>query len=56
MDDAEVALDAFVRYGKVGAIPPLTLGDCFAYAAAWNWQFPLLFKGEDFSKTDARSA
>ena len=35
MDDAEVALDAFVRYGKGRGHPAqLTLGDCFAYAAA----------------------
>lgn len=57
MDDAETALDAFARYGTGQGHPArLNLGDCFAYAAAKNQQLPLLFKGEDFSKTDARCA
>jgi ribonuclease VapC len=30
----------------------LNLGDCFAYARAKNAQATLLFKGEDFDKTD----
>ena len=55
--DAEKALDAFSRYGKGRGHPAqLNLGDCFAYAAASNHRRPLLFKGDDFSKTDIRSA
>lgn len=30
----------------------LNFGDCFAYAPARATREPLLFKGDDFSKTD----
>ncbi|HEX5326814.1 MAG TPA: type II toxin-antitoxin system VapC family toxin [Acetobacteraceae bacterium] len=54
---AATALDAFSRYGKGRGHPAqLNLGDCFAYAAARNYRMLLLFKGEDFDKTDIRSA
>ncbi len=54
--EAETALDAAARYGKGRGHPAqLNLGDCFAYAAARNLQVPLLFKGEDFDKTDIPS-
>ena len=47
------ALAAFSRYGKGRGHPAqLNLGDCFAYARAKNAQATLLFKGEDFDKTD----
>jgi ribonuclease VapC len=55
--EAETALDAFGRYGKGRAHPAqLNLGDCFAYAVAKNYRTSLLFKGEDFSKTDIQVA
>jgi ribonuclease VapC len=55
--EAETALAAFSRYGKGRGHPAqLNLGDCFAYAVAKNYRTSLLFKGEDFSKTDIRSA
>ena len=55
--EAETALEAFARYGKGRGHPAqLNMGDCFAYAAAKNYHAALLFKGEDFSKTDARLA
>jgi ribonuclease VapC len=51
--EAETALDAFARYGKGGGHPAqLNLGDCFAYAVAKNHRTALLFKGDDFNKTD----
>ncbi len=51
--DAATALDAFSRYGKGRGHPAqLNLGDCFAYAMAKNHRMPLLYKGEDFDKTD----
>jgi ribonuclease VapC len=57
MAEAETALTAFSRYGKGRSHPAqLNLGDCFAYAAAKNHGRSLLFKGEDFSKTDIHSA
>jgi ribonuclease VapC len=51
--EAETALAAFSRYGKGRGHPAqLNLGDCFAYAMAKNHGTALLFKGEDFDKTD----
>jgi ribonuclease VapC len=55
--EAETALAAFSRYGTGRGHPAqLNLGDCFAYAVAKNHRTSLLFKGEDFDKTDIRSA
>jgi ribonuclease VapC len=51
--EADVALDAFERYGKGRGHPAqLNLGDCFAYAVAKTHDTSILFKGDDFSKTD----
>lgn len=46
------AVDAFRRYGKGRHPAALNLGDCCAYGLARALNAPLLFKGEDFSKTD----
>ena len=55
--EADAALAAFARYGKGRGHPAqLNLGDCFAYAVAKNYRTPVLFKGEDFKKTDIQSA
>ena len=55
--ETETALGAFSRYGKGRGHPAqLNLADCFAYAAAKSYRTPLLFTGEDFDKTDIRSA
>ncbi len=55
--EADTALAAFSRYGKGRGHPAqLNLGDCFAYAVAKYYRTSLLFKGEDFNKTDIRSA
>lgn len=55
--EAETALEAFARYGKGRGHPAqLNMGDCFAYATAKNHRASLLFKGEDFNKTDIRPA
>jgi ribonuclease VapC len=43
---------AFRRYGKGRHPARLNFGDCFAYALAKATGEPLLFKGDDFSKTD----
>jgi ribonuclease VapC len=54
--EAETALAAFSRYGKGRGHPAqLNMGDCFAYAVAKNHRTALLFKGEDFYKTDIAS-
>ncbi len=47
---------AFTRYGKGRHPAALNFGDCFAYALARSRDEPLLFKGQDFSKTDISSA
>ena len=55
--DGATALTAFSRFGKGRGHPAqLNMGDCFAYAVAMNHQVALLFKGDDFSLTDANSA
>ena len=55
--EAHTALAEFSRYGKGRGHPAqLNLGDCFAYAMAKNARTALLFKGEDFDKTDIRRA
>jgi ribonuclease VapC len=47
---AEIALAAFTEYQ--GRPTRLNMGDCFAYALARTKDAPLLFKGNDFVKTD----
>ena len=55
--EADGALEAFARYGMGRGHPAqLNMGDCFAYATAKNYRASLLFKGEDFTKTDIRPA
>jgi ribonuclease VapC len=53
---AEVARRAWRRFGKGRHPASLNYGDCFSYALAIVRAEPLLFKGEDFSKTDVRPA
>ena len=54
---AHDALEAHSRYGKGTQHPAqLNLGDCFAYAQAKSAGAALLFKGDDFSKTDVEAA
>lgn len=53
---AESAIEAFLRYGKGRHPAKLNFGDCFSYALANCLNAPLLFKGNDFSQTDIRSA
>jgi ribonuclease VapC len=48
----ELAREAYVRYGKGKNAAGLNYGDCFSYALAKATALPLLFKGQDFSKTD----
>ena len=50
--DAEQADVAWRRYGKGHHAAALNYGDCFSYALAVTRSEPLLFKGEDFAKTD----
>ncbi len=53
---AELAQDAFLNYGKGRHAARLNIGDCFSYAAAKALNAPLLYVGDDFGKTDIRTA
>jgi ribonuclease VapC len=50
--EAEAAIVAFDRYGKGRHPAALNMGDCFAYACAKTLKAPLLYKGDDFARTD----
>lgn len=45
---------AYRRYGKGRHAAGLNYGDVFAYALARTTGEPLLFKGDDFARTDVR--
>jgi ribonuclease VapC len=53
---AEIARQAYRDFGKGRHKAGLNLGDCFAYALAKEVDEPLLFKGNDFSRTDIEAA
>jgi ribonuclease VapC len=52
LEQGKVARDAFSRFGKGRHTAALNFGDCFSYALARVLGEPLLFKGEDFARTD----
>ena len=54
-DLADLALDAFARFGKGRHPAGLNMGDCASYALAASRRLPLLYKGSDFSRTDITS-
>jgi ribonuclease VapC len=50
---ADVASKAFAVFGRASGHPAkLNFGDCMAYAVAAELHAPLLFKGDDFGRTD----
>ena len=51
-DHARLACEAFRQYGKGRHPARLNFGDCCSYALAKASGHALLFKGEDFTKTD----
>ena len=53
---AELARVAYRRFGRGNHPARLNYGDCFAYALARETGEPLLFKGDDFSRTDIAAA
>lgn len=54
---AHIARTAYRRFGRGSGHPArLNFGDCFAYALAIESGEPLLFKGQDFARTDVVSA
>lgn len=57
VQQGELARGAYRDFGKGSGHPAaLNFGDCFAYALARALNEPLLFKGDDFGRTDVASA
>jgi|SRR5665213_969567 len=53
---AQIAREAYRRYGRGYHRAGLNIGDCFAYALSKHSGEPLLFKGNDFAQTDITAA
>jgi ribonuclease VapC len=56
VEQAHLARQAFHDFGKGRHAAGLNFGDCFAYALSKFTGEALLFKGEDFKRTDILSA
>ncbi|MGA2881311.1 MAG: type II toxin-antitoxin system VapC family toxin [Bryobacteraceae bacterium] len=56
VEQAHIARQAFHDFGKGRHPAGLNFGDCFAYALTKITGEPLLFKGDDFRKTDVAGA
>ena len=52
MASARHVAKAYDEWGKGVHPAALNFGDCFAYAVAKEQRCPLLYVGDDFSKTD----
>ena len=53
---AQIAMAAYRKFGRGSGHPArLNFGDCFTYALTKESGEPLLYKGEDFRKTDIDS-
>jgi ribonuclease VapC len=55
-EQAVLAAEAYSTYGRGRHEAGLNFGDCFPYALAKKTGQSLLFKGDDFSRTDVISA
>jgi len=51
-EQAQLAAEAFLKFGKGRHPARLNMGDCFSYGLAKAMKQPLLFKGNDFIQTD----
>jgi ribonuclease VapC len=56
VEQAHIARQAFHDFGKGRHPAGLNFGDCFAYALSKFTGEALLYKGEDFKRTDITSA
>jgi ribonuclease VapC len=54
-DQVVLARDAALRFGRGRHPAALNFGDCFSYALSVTRGEPLLFVGDDFSKTDVEA-
>ncbi len=52
----EAAREGFRRFGKGRHPAGLNFGDCFSYGLAKTLGETLLFRGDDFARTDLRAA
>ena len=55
-DQCRLAERGFLAFGKGRHPAGFNFGDCFAYALAKQTGEPLLYKGDDFSRTDIAAA
>ena len=55
-EQAYIARQAYLDYGKGRHPAGLNYGDCFSYALSQVTGEPLLFKGGDFAQTDIQRA
>lgn len=53
---AQLAAEAYTKWGKNFHAASLNFGDCFSYATAKEFSCPLLYIGNDFAQTDIPSA
>lgn len=51
-EQAKLAAEAFLKFGKGRHPAKLNMGDCFSFGLAKAMGQPLLFKGNDFIQTD----
>jgi ribonuclease VapC len=51
-EQAALARQAYLDFGKGHHPAGLNFGDCFAYALSRSTGQPLLYKGDDFAQTD----
>lgn len=56
IDHSDAASEAFLRYGRKRHPAGLNYGDCMSYAVAAVAGMPLLYTGNDFARTDIRTA
>lgn len=56
VEQVAAARNAWRYFGRHKHTARLNFGDCFAYALAKTSNEPLLFKGQDFSRTDIEPA
>ena len=56
VEAGEEAITAFDRFGKGRHPAQLNMGDCYSYALAKTSRQPILFKGDDFTRTDLEAA
>ena len=54
-EQVRLAKEAYVKFGKGHHPAALNMGDCCSYALSRLSGEPLLYKGDDFSKTDISS-